>query len=433
MKFPLSPKQLLAYTQSDAKINIYEGSVRSGKSYVAQLALLDMLRLGPPGKYIVCGKTERTVVQNIIDPINEEEPGLIRYNRALGRFELFGKICLVVGASDERSEGKIRGVTLNGGLVDELTILPQSFFRQLTYRCSPADSKLVCTTNPDSPFHYVKTDFIDNKDGFTKSFKFTLDDNPSLSHEYKEFIKSTNKGLWYQRFVLGEWVLAEGAIYDFFEERYHVAKNPPTYAKYYLLGIDYGTKNAFAAVLIGFNDDHHPTLWVEKEYYWDSEKAGYQKTDSEYCRAIQEAFEGYPIRMAYLDPSAQSFEVELRRAKIPVKQAKNDVIDGIRFVASLFTNGDLVVCKACANVIKEIQSYVWDVKSAKDGVDRPLKQRDHSLDAMRYALFTHYGELSTLKVNSKEKNWQEQQKRKWIQNPMDYPGMSPGSFGWQRY
>ena len=376
-----SLKQESFFNESNARLNIAVGAVRSGKSHITILRFMKELLEGPDGKYLITGKSERTCLMNIIEPMQEFTGGLIRYNRGMGEFTLFDKKVYVVGANDERAEGKIRGATFAGALVDEITILPQSFFRMLLSRLSVDGSKLFGGTNPDSPLHWLKTDFIDrfqDDPNQLQYFKFNLDDNPILTDTFKNALKREYQGLWYKRFILGDWVLAEGAIYDFFDTSFHVVEQPPTYAKNYFLGIDYGTSNAFAAVLIGYNDDHKPTLWAEKEYYWDSKIMGYQKTDAEYALDIQREFGGYPIRLIYLDPSAASFQTELRRNKMPVKQANNDVLDGIRCVSTLLSQGNLVICKNCVNLIKEIEGYVWDERAVKNGEDKPLKQRDHA-------------------------------------------------------
>lgn len=427
-----SPKQLQAFSQSNARINIASGAVRSGKSFVYLLRFMAELQEGPPGSYVICGKSERTLLHNVVEPLQHLTGGLIRYNRGLGEFTLFEKKVYVVGANDERAEGKIRGSTFAGALVDEATILPESFFRMLLSRLSVEGAKLFVTTNPDSPYHWLKTDFIDRQEELKiQVFPFVIEDNPSLSPSFIQSIKREYRGLWYKRFIEGQWVLAEGAVFDFFDQSQHVRTSPPTYAKYYIVGVDYGTTNPFAAILIGVNDEAHPTAWVEKEYYWDPKEMGYQKTDAEFAQAINGQFDGYPIRWIYLDPAAQSFEVELRRHKKPVKQAKNDVLDGIRFVANLFSNGDLIVCDGCNNLIKEIEGYVWDPRSAREGIDKPLKQRDHAVDAMRYALFTHFGNRYSLKETSREERYLASEQKKWAQNPMEYPGYV-NSPGWQR-
>ena len=430
----LSDKQIKAYCESNARINIYQGSVRSGKSFIALLRFLRELRKGPEGEYVIVGKSERTVLHNVIEPLQRITRGTIKYNRGLGEFTLFDKKVYVVGANDERAEGKIRGSTFSGALVDEITIIPESFFRMLLSRLSVANAKLFGTTNPDSPYHWLKVDFIDRSDELNlKTFDFTLEDNPSLTKEYVDSLKKEYRGLWYKRFIEGSWVLAEGSIFDFFDQKIHVVRTPPSYAKYYLLGVDYGTTNPFAACLIGFNDDVKPSLWVEKEYYWDSKKTGSQKTDLEYAMDLQRTFGGYPIKLVYLDPAAASFEVELKRAKMPVRQAKNEVLDGIRTVSNYFIGGDLVVSRTCTNLIKEIESYVWDDKSVRLGEDKPIKQRDHAIDAMRYAIYSHFGKKITLKEMNREEAYMANQQKSWAQNPMAANGMAPGQFGWQNY
>ena len=427
-----SPKQIEFFNDSDARINLAVGAVRSGKSHIATLRFMKELVEGPQGHYLITGKSERTVIMNVIQPMQEFTGGLIRFNRGMGEFTLFDKKIYVVGANDERAEGKIRGATFAGALVDEVTILPETYFRMLLSRLSVEHSKLFGGTNPDSPLHWLKHDFIDrfeNDPKQLKHFKFNLDDNPILTDSFKNSLKKEYQGLWYKRFILGNWVLAEGAVYDFFDTSLHVVETPPTYAKQYFLGVDYGTSNSFAAVLVGYNDDHRPALWVEKEYYWNSKEKGFQKTDAEYALDIRKHFEGYPIRLIYLDPSAQSFEVELRRHKMPVKQALNDVLDGIRSVSTLLSQGNLKICKSCVNLVKEIEGYVWDSRAVQRGEDKPLKQHDHACDALRYVIFSHFGKKTTLQATEKDGMTYEQ--KQYAKNPMAYPGFS-NSPGWQR-
>lgn len=376
----LSEKQIRAYSDSKQFLIILEGAVRSGKSLVTDLMALDRWQNGPEGyPYVIVGKNEGTILRNIIEPLNEITGGLIRYKHTLRQFTIFGKVVHVIGANDERAEGKIRGATFAGALVDEGTLLPENFFKMLLTRLSVPRAQCIVTTNPDSPYHWLKTDFIDRAPEIeAQVWSFNLDDNPFLDDSYKNRLKKQFTGLWYRRFILGEWVLAEGAIYDFFDKTHHVVRRVHTYAKYYILAIDYGTTNPFAAVLIGFNDEHRPHIWIEKEYYWDSKKMGHQKTDADYARDIQKQFGDYPIKLIYVDPSAISFHLELRRFGMPVVAAKNDVIDGIRFVSTMFTEGNLVVHESCHNLIREIEGYVWDEKSARLGVDEPKKERDHA-------------------------------------------------------
>jgi len=433
-----SPKQKICFANSYSRINIAEGAVSSGKSHVMMYRFLDELRKGPMGDgvtgfdFMIGGKSESSVIRNVLRPLDKELGNILKFNHSQRYFELWGNRIYVVGANDERAEGKIRGWTLGGALIDEATLSPQSFFKMALSRLRVPGAKMLATTNPDSKFHWLKTDFIDKFIDDKKQladFKFVLDDNPYLTDSYKESLKKEYSGLWYRRFIEGQWVQAEGAIYDFFDQEIHTVKEAPTYAKYFTLGCDYGTKNAFAAVLVGFNDDHHPALWVEKEYYWDSQTMGYSKTDAEYAIDLQREFGGYPIKLIYLDPSAKSFETELKRNRMPVRQAKNEVIDGIRCVATLLSQGDLVIKRNCINLLKEFESYVWDEKSIRMGEDKPVKQRDHALDALRYVLFTHWGNKYSLKETRRE----DSQLKNWNQNPMANPGFGPNSIGWQSH
>ena len=195
----LSPKQIQVLKESDAFVNIYEGSVRAGKSFASIIAYMDHIKNGPDGNYIVCGKSERTVKMNIIDPLQSFTGGIIKYNQGHGYFHLFGKKVYVVGANDERAEGKIRGPTFCGALVDEATLVPEGFFRMLLTRLTPDGAKMIATTNPDSPFHWLKADYIDKHQDdpkYLKTFAFTIHDNPSLSLEKIEQIKKSYSGLW---------------------------------------------------------------------------------------------------------------------------------------------------------------------------------------------------------------------------------------------
>jgi len=206
-------------------------------------------------------------------------------------------------------------------------------------------------------------------------------------------------------------------VYDFFDESIHVLPEPPSYAKYYVVGVDYGTTNPCAFVLVGFNDDSPTKIWVQKEYYFDSKKEGYQRTDAEYADDFFGFISDYPIKAVYIDPSAASFRLELRRrsANLVIKDAENDVANGIRVVSMRLATGDLKVCKGCRNLIQEFQSYVWDGKKAQRGFDEPLKAFDHGLDALRYCIFTHWGEKRDLREQSQEQRafeqWQKQQQR----------------------
>lgn len=357
------------------------------------------------------GRTSATIYNNSVKWYQEFYPQITTYQPGNQVLLLGNKRIELIGASDQTSFTKIAGNTRSGAYVDEASLIPWTFMQMLDQRLSKPHSKMFCTTNPDSPFHPLK-EWIDRADDKTFSvFHFDLDDNPFLPPDYKDRLKQTNKGLYYKRYILGQWCQAEGAIYDFFEEELHTLEKPPSYAKYYLVGIDYGTINPTAFSLIGVNDEMSPPIWLEKEYYYDSKKMGKQKTDSEFALDLAKFIELCNVKKIYIDPSAASFKNELKRHQIKTHDANNDVIDGIRCVSSLMASQQFKICKECKNTIREIQSYVWDEKASMKGEDKPVKQSDHMLDNIRYVLNTHFGNKRTIREKTDHEKEVEMIKR----------------------
>jgi len=335
-------------------------------------------------------RTYDTFKRNLLPQLTRMIGADVRYYAGKREMVIFGKTIHIVGADDERAENKIRGPTFQGAYVDEATIIPESVFKMLISRCAMKGAKIFATTNPDSPYHWLKKDYLDENPD-VKSWKFTLDDNPELTKDEKEYLRRQYKGIWFQRFIEGKWVQAEGAIYDFFDTSIHLIDHPPGPAEFYIAGVDYGTTNPCSFVLIGINRSRYPNMWVESVYYYDSRLKQRQKTDSEYAEDLAKFIEGKPIKAIYIDPSAASFKLELSKSGIQnLYDAENEVIDGIRLVSKFLSNGTLKICRDCQELIKEIQGYIWDPKSMKMGVDKPLKERDHACDALRYAIFTHF-------------------------------------------
>lgn len=395
-----SKKQLLSYQQSNAKINIWEGAVRSGKTYISLWRFIKELTYGKAGEYALICRTYDSFKRNVMPQFSRMIGTDAKHYSGKREMHLWGKTVHIIGADDERAEAKIRGPTFMGAYVDEASIIPESVWMMLKSRCAMGESRIFATTNPDSPFHWLKKEIDENPD--VVSWQFRLDDNPELSKDDKDYLRRQYKGLWYQRFIEGMWVQAEGSIYDTFDETVHVIDYPRSVAKRYIVGVDYGTANNCAFVLVGINKDAiGAKFWVEKEYYYNSKVAQRQKTDSEYATDLIEFVKDKPVEAIYIDPSALSFKIELRSRHgfSNLYEAKNEVLDGIRYVADMLNNGDLKVCRAAANLLKEFQSYVWDAKSMKTGIDKPLKENDHALDALRYALFTHLFQKPTGSVD----------------------------------
>lgn len=400
----LSNKQIEAFQQSNARINIFDGPVRAGKSFIALLRWLEFCRSGPKGPLIICGRTDKTIKRNIINPMIDLVGPAVRYSIGKGEVQFYDRTMYVIGANDERAEAKIRGSEFAGALIDELTLIPENFVKMLLSRLSIPNASLFASTNPDSPFHWVKSDIMDRREELNCAiFSFSIDDNPSLSEDFKKELKKEYQGLWYQRYIEGKWVMAEGAVYDFFDEDIHVIKTPPNNATYYIVGVDYGTTNPCVFTLIGYNPSTYPNMWLEKEYYYDSKKHQRQKSDYEYCNDLIQFIDGLNVEAIYIDPSAASFKQELRRNGVNnIRDAVNDVLPGIRFQGQLLMNGTLKICSQCTETIKEFTNYVWDSKASARGEDKPIKLNDHCQDSARYALFTHFFEKSGKRMLEEE-------------------------------
>lgn len=405
----LSRKQQEAFLFSQARINVFEGPVRAGKSFVSLLRWIDFCIDGPEGPLVICGRTDKTIKRNIIDPLAALIGSSLIYKAGKGEVHLFNRLMYVIGANDERAEAKIRGSEFAGALVDEVTLIPENFFKMLLSRLSIPNAKLFCSTNPDSPFHWFKTEFIDREGKLDlKTFKFNIIDNPSLTEKYIEDLSKEYQGLWHKRYIEGKWVLAEGAVYDFFDEKLHVIPYPMSIADYYIVGIDYGTTNPCVFVLIGYNPSSYPRMWLEKEYYYDSQITLRQKSDYDYVKDFINFIDGYFVKAIYLDPSAASLKQEMKRHQVrSVFDAKNDVLAGIRFQGQLLTNGTYKICSQCIKSIQEYNNYLWDSKATQQGKDVPLKKSDHSLDAQRYALYTHFFKKSSDTMTENEADYLE--------------------------
>lgn len=401
MNNQISPKQKDSLKNSTARINIWEGAVRSGKTYISLWRFLKELMHGPAGEYVIICRTYDSFKRNMLPQLTDMIGTDARYYKGSREMNIWGKTIHIVGADDERAESKIRGPTFSGAYVDEITIIPESVFKMLISRCAMGGAKIFGTTNPDSPYHWLKRDYLTNNED-VKAWQFTLEDNPNLTQDEKEYLKRQYKGLWYQRFIEGKWVQAEGAIYDFFDQT-HLIDFPQSTAQRYIVGVDYGTTNPCAFVLIGINPDRYPNIWVEDEYFYDSRIRQRQKTDSEYAEDLRTFLLHREAATIYIDPSAVSFKLELqKRGFSNIIEAENEVIDGIRFVSKYLTNGTMKICRKCSNLIKEFQSYVWDPKCIKLGEDKPLKENDHALDALRYAIYTHFAGKDMTRLSARD-------------------------------
>ena len=243
----LTRKQANSYAESTARYNIWVGAIRSGKSFASLLRFVKFIRQGPKGPVVIIGKSREAIKRNVIGPLRDLLGSHITYYAGKGEAQVGDRLIHVIGANDERAEHKIRGATFAGAYVDEITIIPESVFQMLVGRLSIKGAQLFGTTNPDSPFHWFKKKFIDRRDELDlKMWEFRLEDNPSLDATFIHNIRKDYQGLWYDRYILGKWVLAEGTVFDFFDRNLHTIDFPPGAAEKYICGIDYGTTNPCA-------------------------------------------------------------------------------------------------------------------------------------------------------------------------------------------
>lgn len=375
---------------------ICDGAVRSGKTSVMSLSFFLWAMGNFNGcSFALCGKSVGAVERNIVTPLLAitylKQNFAIRYNRAdhvivakrgtkENRFYLFG-------GKDESSAALIQGITLAGVLLDEVALMPRSFVEQALARCSVSGAKLWFNCNPEGPEHWFRKEWIlkSNKHK-ALHLHFTMDDNPALDEATRERYRTMYSGVFYERFVLGNWVMSEGLVYDMFdtvENEYWEAPMSLHSAGVRTIACDYGTSNPTVFLDIY---DYHDKIYVDREYRWDSrdpENGGRQKTDEEYADDMQQ-FMGNQQCTIIVDPSAASFIAALRRRGLYVLPADNDVLDGIRKTSSLIKQRKLLINAQCSPLLGEIGTYLWDKKNGPNGEDRVIKERDHGPDALRY-------------------------------------------------
>lgn len=401
----ISAKQLHFLRNSSARVNVLEGSIRSGKTIISLLRWLIYVARAPlGGELVMIGRTRDAVWRNCIGPLQNVAlfgPVALQVigNYGAPTVRILGRVIHVLGASDAKAEKVIRGMTVAGAYVDEITVIPEEFFTQLLGRMSVPRAKLFGTSNPDSPSHWLKRKFLDRIAKLTDwaSWHFTLDDNPALTPEYKASIRAEFTGLWYRRFILGEWVAAEGAIYDMWNPDTHVVPwdTLPPMQRLLGVGVDYGTTNASTGLLLGLGDDNR--LYMVDEWRYDAAQAQLRLTDAQISQRLRDWMNSPHLpylnnlvpEWTIVDPAAASFKVQLQADGINnVINGDNNVLYGIRTTASLLSTGRLLISDRCPGFIQEAPGYSWDQKATEKGEDKPMKVADHSLDGGRYVITT---------------------------------------------
>ncbi|WP_307474224.1 PBSX family phage terminase large subunit [Cytobacillus purgationiresistens] len=373
---------------------ICDGSVRAGKTVVMSLSyVLWAMDTFQDENLGMAGKTIGSYRRNVITPLKrmlKSRGYKVKDHRADNMLSItymgVTNYFYVFGGKDEGSQDLIQGITLAGMFFDEVALMPQSFVNQATARCSVEGSKLWFNCNPGGPYHWFKTEYLDQlEEKNMLHLHFTMEDNLSLSERIKERFKRMYSGIFYQRYILGLWVLAEGIIYDMFNEKKHYVKTElRPYTKYYV-SIDYGTQNPTAFGLWGlFNG-----VWYKvKEYHHSGREQSKQKTDAEYSKDLKEFVGDLKITSVIVDPSAASFKAQLKQDGWKIQDADNDVINGIRNVATALVTELIKFNDCCKQTKREFSSYIWDAKASDRGEDKPVKQNDHHMDSDRYFVNT---------------------------------------------
>jgi len=411
----ISPKQELSIREATVQVCVWEGAVRSSKTIAQILRFLIAVPKARQGRIVILGRTRESIYRNIFEPMMDPElfGDVTRHVKAtLGAptVKILGRVVHVIGANDKQAEDKIRGMTVALCLVDEITVIPEGAFKMMLSRLTAPGAMLLGSTNPDSPGHWLKRDYLDRLDELPnwRTWHFVLDDNIALPEQVKANLRANYTGLWYRRFINGEWVAAEGAIYDMFDPKVGGGnviawEDLPEMRELIAVGIDYGTTNPTSAMLLGISAEHDrgrptPRLFFIDEWRYDSKAAQQKLTDAQLSRQLV-AWLGenhlpastrarLTPRFTILDPSAASLRVQMQQDGTMTTQAENEVLYGIRTVASLLAEKKLLITDRCKGFIQEAPGYAWNPEATLKGEEKPLKVADHSLDAARYALIT---------------------------------------------
>ena len=372
---------------------VCDGAVRSGKTMAMGLSfLLWAMLCFQNQRFGLCGKTIASLRRNVLSELlprltelgmtwqekKSENLLTVRFQGRENQFYLFG-------GRDESSAALIQGITFAGVLLDEAALMPRSFVDQACARCSVAGSRLWFNCNPAGPNHwFYKTWIVEAEKRNCLRLHFTMEDNPSLTPAIRERYQRMYTGVFFQRYILGQWVQAEGRVYDFFtQEMVGIA---PEHCDKWYISCDYGTVNPMSMGLWGRSGG----VWYRvKEFYFDSRVQMHQMTDGEYARELEKLAGGREITAVIVDPSAASFLELLRQQGWRVQKANNDVLSGIRLTSDCLKSGKIVICQGCEDCLREMECYVWDLREGRG--DRVRKEHDHAMDDMRYFTATVLG------------------------------------------
>lgn len=386
MEIQLTRKQAEYIRKANARWNISDGAVRSGKSHLAVQYLIPeniMKRRDLKGLNMLFGATRENIERNVLSPMRE-----IWGNIAVGEInsksvvKLFGDTAYCLGLENIGAMKKIRGSEIKYAYCDELCDVHQDVFQLVKSRLSLPYSRCDASCNPEGPKHFVKK-FIDTPDMNLYHQTYTLYDNPFLSKEFIHDLEQEYKGtVYFDRYILGLWKQAEGLVYPFDNESDFTCSYEDAVGDErgkWAVSVDYGTVNPFAGLLWRITPN---VAYIVDEYYWDSRETGQRLTDEEHYANLEKLIDGRHVSDIIVDPSAGSFkEVIWRYGRYRVVDADNAVLDGVRLTGGMLRKGNIKISTRCKSTIDEMGMYSWDKKAAEDTV---IKEFDHAMDAMRY-------------------------------------------------
>lgn len=414
----------------DYDIIVCDGAIRSGKTIANTVSFMLWSQDSFDGEsFIIAGKSIGALKRNVVKPLLQIITAWgwkYNYNRSENFIEIAGNTYFLFGANNELSQDFLQGLTAAGALADEIALMPRSFVEQMIGRCSVEGAKIFCNCNPGNPYHYFKIEYIDkSKEKQILYYHFDMNDNLTLSEKVKERYRRMFTGVFYKRYILGMWVIAEGIIYDMFVEKIHVVDCSKMKFSQFYVSCDYGTYNALSFGLWGYNPVDG--IWYKyKNYYYSGKDKGKQKDDAQYFKELTKfitsniTFDRFIGKIPdtikkpeekntwiiekyfgglIIDPSASSFIACVKNnSNYAIIKAKNDVLEGIRNMSTALAENMVKFDKSCIDSIREFYSYRWNDKAVERGLDEPLKQWDHTKDEERYF-------INTIIFNKKVLGW----------------------------
>lgn len=409
-KLSSKQKQIFKFVNSKSNYLICDGAVRSGKTVIMSIAfIIWAMEYFESCNFAICAKTVTNAERNVLKPLitSKELPYKMKYHRQermlevsmgtkVNRFYLFG-------GKDESSYMLIQGITLAGVLMDEVALMPRSFVEQAMARTlTYANAKIWFNCNPSNQLHWFNQEWIIPTDKGEKNathLHFLMTDNPILGEEEIKKTESMFSGVFFDRYILGLWCMAEGIIYDMFTNSSHVFNELPNTEGDYYVSSDFGIQNA--TVFLLWRKEKNTDRWIcVNEYYYSGRENRVQKTVDSLVDGLvsilprEKNYSGEDTivmpRQVIVDPSASALIVELRKRGFHVIPAINDVLNGISDVSTMLRQDKLGFAKKCVNTINEFGLYSWDAKASQHGEDRPIKDNDHAMDAVRYFVETKH-------------------------------------------